>query len=371
MPKFYKLTAVVAFISLVSLGCEVQTLNPELQEALENIQNGDNDDEQSDNDSDANGDSSDGGESNDGENDNSSSGDGNNDGSGGNDNNATQNIIEYLDADANYSTFRSAIDRIGFSNALNNSSGNFTLFLPDNDAFDRYFETLGANIGLDNIPATLLSAMVNYHLKSGATASDNFTNGYISTLAKELSNNQDIDLYVQTGNSILLNGTVTIAEANINVTNGIIHKTSEVLKLPTVADFIDADPNMSSFKSIITEDVRTVLGDLDTDFTIFAPTNNAINNTDLTVFTSTQLVSLLNYHAIIASGSDKILISARLMDGMTITTIETGELTVSRMGDTIHITDEKTNTFSLSTLDIQAWNGAIHLIEGVLMPNSI
>ncbi len=371
MPKLIKATRYLLLFSLLLIGCEEQTLDPELEQLLEDIQNESSDN--TDDDEQSGGDESDG-DSSDGSDGDSDGGNDGNDGGGddsGGDNSATQNIIQYLDADTNYSIFREALDRVGFSNALDNDTGSFTIFIPDNDAFNRYFDTLGTGITLDNIQLNLLTAIVNYHLKSGATASTDFMNGYVSTLAKEPSNNQDIDLYVETGSDIILNGSVSIMEADIDATNGTIHKINEVLKLPSVIDFIKSDPQMSSLNSIISNDSNTVLTDLDTDFTIFAPTNEAINGTDLTGFTGEQVNSILNYHTIVASGGQKILISARLMDGMSITTQETGVLMISKTGNQISITDEKMNNYMLSTLDIQAWNGVIHLVDGVLMPDSI
>ncbi|NER15988.1 fasciclin domain-containing protein [Spongiivirga citrea] len=377
MHKLIKSTAYLLAFSFLFFGCEVQTLDPELEQLLEDIQNNADDDTEGDQQSEGdNDDSNDGSGQGDGSDGNSDGSDGGNDGSGdgnndGGNDNATQNIIQYIIADANYSTFKDALDRVGLTNALNNDTGSFTIFIPDNDAFDRYFATLGIDITLDNIQANLLTAIINYHLKSGATASGDFMNGYVSTLAKEPSNNQDIDLYIQTGSSITINGTVMIEQADIAATNGTIHKVTEVLKLPAVSDFINADPQMSSLKSIVTDDINAALSDLDTDFTIFAPTNQAINGTDLSGFTSEQVVSILNYHTIVATGGQKILISARLMDGMSITTQETGVLTVSKVGNDISITDEKMNTNTLSTLDIQAWNGVVHMVDGVLLPDSI
>lgn len=97
--------------------------------------------------------------------------------------------------------------------------------------------------------------------------------------------------------------------------------------------------------------------------TVFAPNNDAfaqLNQSDLTALLSdpTSLGDILEYHVVEGSYP-----SSELSDGDTLTTMEGTDLTVNVDGSTITVGGAE-----VVQPDIQAGNGVIHVIDGVLQP---
>src|SRR5690606_38386524 len=94
-------------------------------------------------------------------------------------------------------------------------------------------------------------------------------------------------LFDTSGEHIKFNGVskITSDGEDVDVVNGFIHVVDYVIKPATIADFIEADFNLSSFDSALTrEDSFTFKESLssteseDEPFTVFAPTISAFND---------------------------------------------------------------------------------------------
>jgi uncharacterized surface protein with fasciclin (FAS1) repeats len=99
-------------------------------------------------------------------------------------------------------------------------------------------------------------------------------------------------------------------------------------------------------------------------FTVFAPTDAAFAalpagtvDTLLLPENKDQLTGILTYHVV----AGKVM-STDLTEGMMAATVQGGELTVTLEGG------PKVNGIAISTADIAASNGVIHVIDGVLLP---
>jgi uncharacterized surface protein with fasciclin (FAS1) repeats len=99
-------------------------------------------------------------------------------------------------------------------------------------------------------------------------------------------------------------------------------------------------------------------------FTVFAPVNAAFEalpdgtvETLLQPANQDQLRSVLTYHVVPGR-----IMSSDLTDGAKVTTVEGTELTISLDGGA------KVNDAQVVTADVEASNGVVHLIDGVLMP---
>jgi uncharacterized surface protein with fasciclin (FAS1) repeats len=100
-------------------------------------------------------------------------------------------------------------------------------------------------------------------------------------------------------------------------------------------------------------------------FTVFAPTNEAFAKLPagtveelLKPENKAKLASILTYHVI----SGKVL-SSDLSDGLKAATVNGQEVTVT-IGDGV-----KVDTAKVTTADLEASNGVIHVIDSVIMPN--
>jgi uncharacterized surface protein with fasciclin (FAS1) repeats len=62
------------------------------------------------------------------------------------------------------------------------------------------------------------------------------------------------------------------------------------------------------------------------------------------------------------------VLSSDLTDGQVINTVQGGTLTVNISGGTVTLTDAAGQTATVTTADVAASNGVIHVIDTVLLP---
>lgn len=111
-------------------------------------------------------------------------------------------------------------------------------------------------------------------------------------------------------------------------------------------------------------------------FTVFAPTNAAFGKLPKgTVESLLQpanlktLQGILTYHVVAGKIDSKSVVAAiKAGKGKAVlTTIQGGKLTASLKGKNVIITDEKGGTATVTAVDLDATNGVVHVIDGVLM----
>ena len=100
-------------------------------------------------------------------------------------------------------------------------------------------------------------------------------------------------------------------------------------------------------------------------YTVFAPTNEAFDAVGqktldelLKPENKEQLTDILTYHVV-----EGELKAADLKDGQQLKTVQGGEVEVALDGDTVTVGDAK-----VAQADVDASNGVVHAIDGVLMP---
>ncbi|WP_372893112.1 fasciclin domain-containing protein [Rhodosalinus sp.] len=98
-------------------------------------------------------------------------------------------------------------------------------------------------------------------------------------------------------------------------------------------------------------------------FTVFAPTDDAFaalpEGTVEGLLDDTEtLTSILTYHVVPGE-----VMSSDLSDGMTAETVQGSEVEISIMDDTVMV-----DGATVTTADIEASNGVIHVIDSVIMP---
>lgn len=106
-------------------------------------------------------------------------------------------------------------------------------------------------------------------------------------------------------------------------------------------------------------------------FTVFAPTNAAFEalpagtlDTLLKPENKDQLASILKYHVV----SGKVL-AADLKDGQVVPTVQGENLTVKLADGMAYLIDAKGNQIKIVKTDIDAGNGVVHVVDGVLLPS--
>ena len=112
-------------------------------------------------------------------------------------------------------------------------------------------------------------------------------------------------------------------------------------------------------------------------FTLFAPTNDAFAKLDKATFdgllkpeSKAKLAALLKYHVV--AGNVKAADLAKLIaDGngtATVKTLNGGSLKARMNGDKIVLTDAKGGKSTVTTADLVASNGTVHMVDTVVMP---
>ncbi len=282
-------------------------------------------------------------------------------------------IVDVASADARFSTLVDALEKADLVTTLDGTT-NYTVFAPTNTAFANFLSANGF-ADLDAVPVDLLTNVLLNHVLDGTVRSGDLTEGYTSTLATEAEDGNNISLLVDLTSGVVLNGSTTVIEADLDAENGVIHAVDEVIALPTVVDLaLDNDVFTSLVAALTRADltpdyVATLSGD--GPFTVFAPTNDAFQDlldseptwTTLDDIPMATLEAVLNYH-VIATGN---ILSSELNDGDMPATFGGSTLTIN-VGTGVSITDNNSNTYNVAVADVQGINGVVHAIDGVLLP---
>ena len=281
------------------------------------------------------------------------------------------NIVDHAVANPGLSSLVGALTDGGnttFTNLLSNEEETFTVFAPGNDAFDAF-----TNPNTNDLNAIL----ANHVVMGSALFYSDLTTTYINTEA-EFDTDENLSLYVNTDDGVTLNGTSSVAMADIVASNGVIHTVDAVIDLPTVVTFATADPNFSTLVQALTEltpstDFVSVLSAQDGSgsdpFTVFAPTNDAFAAL-ASIPAEADLIPILQHHVVAGAN----VRSGDLSDGATATTLEGDMITINLpgTGDNIaDITDGAGNMgIGIDFVDVQAVNGVIHVVDTVLLPDT-
>jgi uncharacterized surface protein with fasciclin (FAS1) repeats len=138
----------------------------------------------------------------------------------------------------------------------------------------------------------------------------------------------------------------------------------------TIVDVAAGNADFSTLVTAVTAaDLAETLGG-DGPFTVFAPTNDAFDALpagtleDLTMPENKDLLTtILTYHVVAGE-----VMSGDLTDGQEVETVQGETLTVGVTDEGVTLTDAAGNTVNVVTADVDASNGVIHAIDGVLTP---
>jgi len=289
-----------------------------------------------------------------------------------------QNIVQLAQSQPTLSTLTTALIDGSLTNLLS-SPGPYTVFAPNNAAFDKIPSLILKNL-LKPGNVNLLDKILELHVVESKVLSTDLKDGEtIKTV------NGDVLTVTITLGAIFISSAGTkssrvIAADNV-ATNGVVHIIDTVL-FPTLIPPPPSPPSPPSNENIVEvaiadPDLSTLVtalkaGDLvDTlsaagPFTVFAPSNKAFNKLPAGVLANllkpenvAQLVDLLTYHVVAGAA----VFSKDLKDMEMVKTLEGSNVTVRVLSTGIFI-----NNAAVSTADVNASNGVIHIINAVLIP---
>jgi transforming growth factor-beta-induced protein len=278
-------------------------------------------------------------------------------------------IVEIAAGDENFETLVAAVTAADLAETLS-GEGPFTVFAPTNDAFEAAFEALGIEAADLLADTDTLTDILLYHVVEGeAYAEDVVGLDAVTTIQ-----GAEISISV-TDDGVFLNDDIQVVMTDIQASNGVIHVIDGVLLPPadddmgTIVDIAAGDENFETLVAAVTaaDLAETLSGE--GPFTVFAPTNDAfeaafealgIEAADLLADTDT-LTDILLYHVVEgeAYAEDVVGLDA-------VTTIQGAEISISVTDDGVFLNDD----IQVVMTDIQASNGVIHVIDGVLLPPS-
>ncbi|MEM9835075.1 MAG: fasciclin domain-containing protein [Bacteroidota bacterium] len=276
-----------------------------------------------------------------------------------------QTIAEVVAGDPQFSILLQALQQANLDGILG-QAGAFTVFAPTDAAFE------AAGIDLNTIDEDVLSETLLYHVFGGNVASGDIMEGqtYLATEAETGPNGERLSLLVEkTGASVTLNGDINVMTADVRTNNGVIHIVNKVLSPLNVVGHAQANSNFSTLvQSLIDAD-----GDLVTTlnspgpFTVFAPTNQEFADIQSTVdeLSTANLAKVLLYHVV----PNANVTSSTLSAGPVPTANDGAQITIST--NPARITDVTGATIDIVATDVQATNGVIHVIGGVLLPDNL
>ena len=240
--------------------------------------------------------------------------------------------------------------------------GPFTLFAPTDQAF--------ANAGIDlaslDTPEgkATLSDILLYHVVPGAVASSALTDCMSATAVNDLP----LSFTVAVG-SVMVND-ATVVTPDVATSNGIIHVIDKVLTpTSTPTDVPRTAACTGVHNSLVAAVIQAeLLPTLEGEgpFTVFAPTDQAFVDAgiDLAALNTPEgkatLTDILLHH--VHPGS---LWGAEVTDGMMLAMANGDNLTLTKMDGKVMIGDVE-----VTTTDVLASNGIIHVVDKVIMPPS-
>lgn len=318
-------------------------------------------------------------------------------------------ILDIAANDADFSTLVAAVEAAdpAVAQALA-GPGPLTIFAPTNQAFENLDTYLNDNFGvtLDDVVANeeVITNLLLYHVINGAVNSATLA-GLDDSVVPTLYPGTGIGVVVNDDGSIGLNGGVaTVTTADISADNGIVHVIDNVIFNSAIVADIQTFAEELAFEELVAslgnsvagvaatnEDFSILFAAIDaaglTDFfnesrpiTVFAPTNEAFTALLESIGLTPEdalgqpdlLETVLRYHVIPGEVSAEDLAG---MDGEEVLSFldrvsrSTGTPISISVGDDGAIT--LNDSVNIVDSDIEADNGLIHVIDGVLLPPDV
>eukprot|EP00040_Diaphanoeca_grandis_P030305 m.178954 g.178954 ORF g.178954 m.178954 type:complete len:480 (+) comp31953_c4_seq1:203-1642(+) len=296
---------------------------------------------------------------------------------------STKNIVETAKADKDLTTFASALAAADLESPLSNT-GPYTVFAPSNEAFAALPSDVLKYL-LEPANKAELVKVLTYHVHSGKVLSSQLKDGeQIKMLeGSNVSAHRDWnELFIEGHNST---NVARVTTADIEASNGVIHIINFVLLPPasnprppppppgtkTIIEIAKQDKDLSTLvMALDAADLETVLGDKG-PFTVFAPSNAAfaaLPPADLEWLLEPKnkefLVKILEYHVTVGKVQ-----AADLINDEHIKMVQGQNVTVHLEWGGVYIEGHNsTNVGKVTTADVEASNGVVHIIDRVLLP---
>ena len=283
-----------------------------------------------------------------------------------------KDIVALAAGDADLSTLVAAVKDAGLVSALE-GKGPFTVFAPTNEAFAKLpAATLKELLQPQNVGK--LKAILTYHVVAGSVHAKDLRNGEMVTTLE----GQKLRVTINRGGVFIDGAKVTTAD--VDASNGVVHVIDSVLlppkKAASLEDFMApekkdivalaaGDADLSTLVAAVKDAGLVSALEGKGPFTVFAPTNEAFAKLPAATLKELlqpqnvgKLKAILTYHVVAGSVHAK-----DLRNGEMVTTLEGQKLRVTINRGGVFIDGAK-----VTTADVDASNGVVHVIDSVLLP---
>lgn len=283
-------------------------------------------------------------------------------------------ITDIVVANADFGTLEAAVIKANLQATLS-GDGPFTVFAPDNAAFTATGIDAAALNALS--PAEVSNILLYHTLGSKVVAAD----VPAGPNAKVTTASGDSVFVTKNASGVFVNG-IAVTQADINASNGVIHRLGGVL-LPPVGNIVESAVafDLDSLVKAVTRATTgpggdpTLAGTLSTaTLTVFAPTNaaftqllGALSLNNINDIPMGTLLAVLRYHVKGGRAFSSDLANGNL--GM----LAGGNTTINLTngtggGPTITGNGNGANRSNIIATNIVCRNGVVHLIDRVLLP---
>ncbi len=286
-------------------------------------------------------------------------------------------ILAFVQNDPRLTTLAEALQTGNLIQTLE-GNGPFTLFAPTNDAFETFLEDNDLN-SVNDIEGITLTRTLLHHMVQDRLTSGQVIDGYIPTLLIGFSTTNSVNMYVDSRAIAYLNLNANIIEPDNEVSNGIVHIVDGVIPIPTVIDHVSYSDNFTIFIEALSR-TDMAINFIDTlssegPFTLFAPNNEAFDqffnsNNNLNLIEdipADTLQKILSYHII----PGRNILSTNLDMLQSYETLATDKPIIDIQPDGsggLLIEDEQNRVTNVIAVNIQGFNGVVHAINRVLLP---
>jgi uncharacterized surface protein with fasciclin (FAS1) repeats len=271
-------------------------------------------------------------------------------------------------SDTRFGTLNQALVDTGLRTTLL-QPGNFTVFAPTDAAFNALAAELGLTRAQLLADRALLTSVLQYHVLSTRVPRASVPAGRaITPLAGGF-----FKIDSTAGNLVITDGrnrTSRIVETDVAAANGVIHVVDRVL-LPANRTIVQTAQALPQFSILVEAVVAAGLVDALSapgPLTVFAPTNDAfaallteLGLSKAQLLADRELLTrVLTYHVLPSR-----TLRADIATGTAITTLQGGTFSI---GTDLAITDSRARRSAITSTDVLASNGVIHVLDRVILP---
>ncbi len=282
-----------------------------------------------------------------------------------------QNLANVVQFTAETEALFGAVADAGLADAFVNAD-DWTLFGPNNDTF--------ASADLSGFTDEEIQEILQYHVFPDAITSssdllqllaDNGGTVTLTTLQGE-----DLTITQQDASTIVFNddpndgpqAMLDLSNLDYVGSNGILHVIDGLLvppslTAPTISGIVAGGDSFTTLATALgATGLDATLDDRDATFTVFAPADAAFAPYDVDVLVNNPdlLSDVLGFHVVQGAA----VFAGDLSDGDTFTTVQGDEVEIAIEGGTVFVEGAR-----VTTADVEAANGVVHVIDDVLLTN--